>query len=644
MAKFFPTLDEIQVSKTKQPYPGESALLQELQKLSDDYEVYFQPFINKLSHPDFVVLRKGYGGIVIEVKDWNLRAYELVGSKDGSWQLREKGDNNIITTPFQQVHAYKRDLYNYYSPALHVQSRVYKRAYGLIKTAVYFNNASDSDVSNLFEPLISFDTNVRGFRSTDYKYWASNDTSAIASEIDVMLGQPMTLFADHIYKEISSILVPSEEEIEQSHPVSLSKQQAKLAISVPKKGTKIKGVPGSGKTLVLAQRAINASKRTNEPVLILTYNITLPNYIRDKIAQMSRPEGWTNKDIDERFYRYNVHSFIASIRRKYGVPSEYEREDGNEWLSRMLSELKNRQDKIDDKFCSIFIDEVQDFQPDWLKGIKSLFLKDDGEFVLFGDEKQNVYGRDNLDDQRLPRTPVEGRWSKLTETHRLAPKIADLAEAFQNEFFSDKYELSEIRYQQQSFFDNTAREELLYYDVGSSNLSLCTPKICEIIHDFRTCDKSIAPNDICVVSDNYNILRRLEHYMRTKGNLCPTTISETMEEWTALANAFHSNRALEAELDDLRSIRKHCFQMNTGAIKLCTIHSFKGWEINTVVLWIDEKMDIEPEKRSMDELVYSAITRAKKNLIIINGGNKRYRDLFRTHCNDQSSSQSRGES
>ena len=42
---------------------------------------------------------------------------------------------------------------------------------------------------------------------------------------------------------------------------------------------KISGVAGSGKTQVLAFRAINALKRTGGDVLILTYNITLANYL-----------------------------------------------------------------------------------------------------------------------------------------------------------------------------------------------------------------------------------------------------------------------------------------------------------------------------------------------------------------------------
>lgn len=66
--------------------------------------------------------------------------------------------------------------------------------------------------------------------------------------------------------------------------------------------------------------------------------------------------------------------------------------------------------------------------------------------------------------------------------------------------------------------------------------------------------------------------------------------------------------------------------MNAGVMKLCTIHSFKGWEINTIFLILEDGDDGKIEDN--DELIYTAITRAKKNLIIINNKNCRYKNFF----------------
>jgi ATP-dependent exoDNAse (exonuclease V) alpha subunit len=66
--------------------------------------------------------------------------------------------------------------------------------------------------------------------------------------------------------------------------------------------------------------------------------------------------------------------------------------------------------------------------------------------------------------------------------------------------------------------------------------------------------------------------------------------------------------------------------MNTGLIKLSTIHSFKGWEVDSLFLIL------EPENTedsfTNDELIYTAITRCKHNLFILDSGNSKYSSFF----------------
>ena len=72
MAKIFPSLENIE-RLTVEPTLGEKTLLQKLQDLSDEYEVFFNPYLDG-DRPDFIILRKNYGAFIIEVKDWNLDA------------------------------------------------------------------------------------------------------------------------------------------------------------------------------------------------------------------------------------------------------------------------------------------------------------------------------------------------------------------------------------------------------------------------------------------------------------------------------------------------------------------------------------------------------------------------------------------
>src|SRR5690606_29402872 len=94
--------------------------------------------------------------------------------------------------------------------------------------------------------------------------------------------QPSFYFTNDIYKSFKRFLNPPyhfKEQVEKEIPYT-KKQLEIIYGGNEKKEQRIKGVVGSGKTTVLAARAVQAVKRTDEEVLILTYNITLKNYIK----------------------------------------------------------------------------------------------------------------------------------------------------------------------------------------------------------------------------------------------------------------------------------------------------------------------------------------------------------------------------
>src|SRR5690606_25386154 len=73
------------------------------------------------------------------------------------------------------------------------------------------------------------------------------------------------------------------------------------------------------------------------------------------------------------------------------------------------------------KYKTILIDEIQDYKRPWMDIIKSCFLEQGGEYVLFGDEKQNIY--DNELENRDIRTNVRGGPTLLKDCYRSDKKI-----------------------------------------------------------------------------------------------------------------------------------------------------------------------------------------------------------------------------
>src|SRR5690554_5711770 len=142
MAKLSPTLDVIERQKVK-PTEGERALLNFLiRNLDDSYEIFYQPFLNG-DNPDFAIMRKGSGVLLIEVKDWVLDHY-YVDDKT-KWRLRK--DDTVLKSPLKQVNSYKDNLFHLHLEELFQKSIRSKNHWATVNCAVYFHNASEQELT-----------------------------------------------------------------------------------------------------------------------------------------------------------------------------------------------------------------------------------------------------------------------------------------------------------------------------------------------------------------------------------------------------------------------------------------------------------------------------------------------------------------
>lgn len=133
MAIITPTLDEI-LQGNDRPSDGELLLLELLIKnLDESYEVYFHPFING-DRFDIVLMRKNYGVLIIEEKDWRLKNFEIINAN--VWKAIEDGRN--IKSPFAQVHEYKQNFYELHIPELYEKKLLNYAHIGIINSAVFF--------------------------------------------------------------------------------------------------------------------------------------------------------------------------------------------------------------------------------------------------------------------------------------------------------------------------------------------------------------------------------------------------------------------------------------------------------------------------------------------------------------------------
>jgi len=588
MAIIYPSLEQIKSLKS-QPTKGELHALYVLSGLDDSYEIYFQPYINSF-HPDIIVMKKRQGCLIIEVKDWDLNAYEIHNSRTGT--LRCKNIKNaIFDNPITQVNKYKTALIKFWIYGYSDLIFENKNAFGTIATAVYFHHAESNDqISKIF--------------NKDNKYCRCYKKSNFTISNIIKLSFPQyrneSLFNNDIYNNLTAFLKPSLHTIEQGEPINFNKKQLSLSKSKAVH-QKIRGVAGSGKTLIIGQRAVNAYKRHESEILILTFNITLPNYIHDSLSRVREAFPWSA------FTIIHYHEFIRSIANSMGLhlgPGDYDNIDFFQPVSHKIK-----------KFKSVFIDEIQDYQLSWIKILKKYFLAEDSEFVVFGDEKQNIYEIELL--EKKPNTTIPGRWSELNVSFRQKGELFLICSDFQKTFFKDKYETSSGATFQQGL--DLIPEFVGYHPIHSDvGLGFLTEFILYLIKEY-----TLNPQDVCVISESIAVLRLLESNIKSNSPYDTCSTFESQKEFEAIERRFPKDNDREREIKGIRRNRKHHFWMNSGELKLSTVHSFKGWETPTLILIIEPNL-----KASSDELIYTALTRARNNIHVVNLNNKKYHHFF----------------
>lgn len=443
MATLIPSMEKILKLKVK-PEEGELHLLKFLDsQLDDSFEVYFNPYMNG-DRPDIVIMKQGQGVLIVEVKDYNLNNYEL----DERKQLVIKSNKTKThKSPISQVLKYKDNLFE-----LHIENLLEKkikdiRYFNTVSCAIYFHNATSDVINQLFVEPYEEENKYMKFLKFNIDFIGRDnlnelDLKEILVNRYLISEKPSFLFTDDIYTSIKRFLKPPMHLKDEGEDIRYSDKQREIIYESKRKQQRIKGVVGSGKTTVLAARAVQAHKRTKGNILILTFNITLKNFIKDKINKVREDFYW------EHFIISNYHLFINSELNNLGIPinvpkgfEDYTGEQKDEYLEKEY--YSNKQLFINNKeniklYDVILIDEIQDYKRPWMEIIKECFLVPDGEYVIFGDVKQNIYN--NLTDGKDISTNVMGV-IELNNCFRSDFKIKDLAINYQKEIFKDKYEI-----------------------------------------------------------------------------------------------------------------------------------------------------------------------------------------------------------
>jgi hypothetical protein len=400
--------------------PGEKAMLAVLRKLGDDCVVFYEPGIAN-RRPDFIVVIPDLGLLVIEVKDWLPSTLREASAHYVKIVIQNR--ELQLTHPEEQARRYaillktKCEADRFAQTLLRPSGKYQGRLNFPIAWIAAYSNVSrtwlkDAGLSPCFEP-------ARNITSDVLAGWRRLDDAGLRTELRTHFGVrwECALSADEV-EILTSLIYPirvaapaGDDGGDELHV--LDAKQRELAC-FPHRGHRVlRGVSGSGKTIILIARARLLAEQGHGRILFLCYNKLLCDFVAQQFTNLKNVEvrtfhAWCGKNgID--FRAYNSPDTVGTaLRRQFecGAAPDAAR------------------------FESVLIDEAQLMSCDWLACARmALKQSDPREASLLvaadGAQSLNKLIRFNWKDAGIA---ASGRTTILTDNYRNTKEIVSIAE------------------------------------------------------------------------------------------------------------------------------------------------------------------------------------------------------------------------
>lgn len=550
-----------------EPTDGEAALRDFLSReLDDNWTVYLKPFLNG-DEPALVALNPRAGVIVFEVKNYAEGAYN---AEEGAWRVHDAQGIHRIASPVDQINRYRSNIVGLYCPEIGEEIDQDPRNLATIRLVLYFHRMTGDTARNLCRGA---HRNLIVLGSNEL-----SDGTLRKKCTEVRTGESKIMRLQWA-QSLAAWLSPPRH-LEEHGRVDLTPEQRRHA--QPAEGRKrLRGVAGSGKSLVLAHRAAARAAR-GQRVLVLTFNITLANYVRD-LMRRARPHPHDVAIIT------HFHEFCRLALHKSNRPIAHH-PNPQEYFDTLLP------NGVDDaigngvpeslRFDGIFIDEGQDFRRNWFELCTRFLRAENSKILLVADYAQNLYERESNWTEDMRGLGFRGPWGQLRQSHRLPSRIREAAWEFAHANRLDTERLLPPDGQRELFNPD------LVWQVERDVENAC--RIVLRLYRYLHVQRQAHPQDIAILLPTHAIGDVMVAYLRNRGE--------------------HPNHVFHSQEGDHRRNKK-TFWMGSRGVKICTVHSFKGWESRFVIALL---ADTTFQNVGVERLFYVALTRCRKGVFFVN--------------------------
>jgi hypothetical protein len=382
------TVPETLASLDSSVMPGERKVFVALRDhLPEDYLVYYDTPVDG-RHPDFIIVGPDLGLVVLEVKDWRLKSIVQITS-DQVTLRQAKGELDVLN-PVRQV----RDYLLRTVDALRRRPRLCVGNHLCCgwASAVILPNLTREEVQqpSLFGPSLE-EALGPGLVLTAADLTAEALLPRLRNLVPARGAVRGSLDAEQL-DEIRSVLHPeirigwaaSGEEIVRV----MDREQERLARTLGDGHRLLRGVAGSGKTIVLISRV--RYLRAQHPdwrILVVCYNRVLAAFLRTVIddggVEVLTFHAWCTGQLN-------------NARIDVPVPAGRGQAWDDHWVEtvpRVLSEAFDSARVPAGAYQAILVDEGQDFADNWYRVLLRALDPEVNRLFIALDSSQNIYRR-----------------------------------------------------------------------------------------------------------------------------------------------------------------------------------------------------------------------------------------------------------
>ena len=548
--------------------PSEKIPFEKIKKLKDENLIVYygrdylyraiSPEFNLLNNgevADFLIIHPKKGIIFVESK----KGIISYNKEEGSWYQNER---LLKRDPIQQAMDHKKKALRKIQKETKIDINI-----PTIHAVLFYETPKPENLKKEFRfdvkpEMMMWREEFNNLDDSINKILALQETKYFINKQD--LTRIHTLFSGQdISNPLKSILLANEQE--QNLKLSESQEQILGAMfDFLNKKIAVRGLAGTGKTILLAKRAVDV---INERKRVLILTKTKPLY---KFLQLL-----TNIS-DNRLTISNVDYFVRSIFKKYNEPYSFAkdstdtREHFDHYTPNMCLEIFNKYPK--EKYDLILVDEAQDFYKDWYEAL-CFAKKDDGQIVFFYDPFQEQHENSMIKD--LEKSEDVTKFA-LRTNFRNTSVITNLLSKLIKSYFPE----NQLTFSKPQEGHSKIPE---FIEISDRNNQIY--KIAEIVENL-TYKEKISPKNIAIIYDGS---------IKAPSRKDPSITTELKKKGLSVVSA-----------------EEYSESYTENSLTLDTIKRFKGLEKTVIILTNLKIIDKDTVKD-----LYTGLSRARAHLIVV---------------------------